>query len=315
MNGLYHKMTIEAQSYQKFKSMNGRDILDFPLHIPMGVDILIFLEDTFNKYSLLLEHMQKIRDVHHIDINIDSIKKFGNTIIDVMRQFRNGKIVDAYYSFEQQIDEIYESLPIWKMNDGEYYRMRKDINLNRVCQMYPLPPELRYLSGGMRFSIPGYSCLYLGHSESVCKLEISNSGSMIKIKPKGNVEFSLIDLTFSDDMMNGGAEEIKFIHAWPLIASCYIDNFYCLRGERTCPPEAIKFNEKYVIPQFLTAYIRRKHEEIDGIRYYTVKDKDLDPLGRGKKDMRNVVVYVDSSSDLAYDSLIDKFEWGKPYNV
>jgi hypothetical protein len=69
MNGLYYPMIKEAQSYQKFKSMNGRDILDYPLHVPMGIDVLKYLEDTFNKYSLLLEHMQKIRDIQHIDIN------------------------------------------------------------------------------------------------------------------------------------------------------------------------------------------------------------------------------------------------------
>lgn len=181
--------------------------------------------------------------------------------------------------------------------------------------MYPIPPELRYLSGGMRFSIPGYSCLYIGLSKSVCKIEISETGSMVNIKPRENEKFNLLDLTFSDDMQNGGNEELNFIHSWPLIASCYIDQFYCLRGERVCPPDGVKFNEKYVVPQFLTTFIRKEHKEIDGIIYYTVRDIDLNPFGTGEENMRNIVIYVDSSSDQSYDDMIRKFEWGEPYNV
>lgn len=315
MGGLYHLMIKEAQGGQTFKSLNGRDILNFPLHVPMGIDVLDFLDDTFRKYYLLLAHMQNLHASQFVNIDIDGIKKLGTAILDTLKLFRKGQIADAYISFEQHVIKIYDSLPKWEMKGGEYYRMRKDRNIKRVSQMYPIPPELRYLSGGMRFSIPGYSCLYIGLSKSVCKKEIAEIGSMINIKPKENVEFNLIDLTFSDDMQNGGNEELYFIQSWPLIASCYIDQFYCLRGERVCPPNGVKFNEKYVIPQFLTTFIRKEHKEIDGIKYYTVKDKNLNPFGTGEEDMRNIVIYVDSSSDQLYDDMIRKFDWGEPYNV
>jgi len=315
MNGLYPLMIKEAQAHQEYKSLNGRDILDFPLHIPMGIDLVVFLDDTFDKYCLLLEHMKKLHGAQAVNVDIDCIKDLGSAILDVLKLFRNGQIAEAYTSFEQRGVEIYDNFPIWEMKGGEFYRMRKDRNIKRVSQMYPLPPELRYLSGGMRFSIPGYSCLYIGQSKNVCKKEISETGSMIDIKPGENVEFNLIDLTFSEDMQKGGEEELKFIHSWPLIASCYIEQFYCLRGNRVCPPENIKFNEKYVIPQFLTTFIRKNHNDINGIRYYTVKDKSLDAFGIGEKNMKNIVIYVDSSSDQSYDDLIKKFEWGEPYNV
>lgn len=315
MGGLYHLMIKEAQECQNFKSLNGRDILDFPLHVPMGIDVLDFLDDTFRKYYLLLAHMQKLHASQFVNIDIDGIKKLGTAILDTLKLFRKGQIADAYFSFEQHVVEIYDNLPKWEMKGGEYYRMRKDRNIKRVSQMYPLPPELRYLSGGMRFSIPGYSCLYIGQSKNVCKKEISETGSMVNIKPRENVEFNLIDLTFTEDMQKGGEEEMKFIQSWPLIASCYVVQFYCLRGKRVCPPDNIKFNEKYVIPQFLTTFIRKNHNEINGIRYYTVKDEKLDPFGQNEQDMRNIVIYVDSSSDQSYDNLIRMFEWGEPYNV
>lgn len=315
MNCLYSLMIKETKSYQKFKSFNGKDILDFPLHVPMGIDVLAFLEDTFDKYYSLLAHMHSLHASQSFNIDIDGIKKTGNAILDVLKLFRDGKIAEAYITFEQQVAEIYNLLPKWEMKEGEYYRMRKERDIKRVSQMYPLPPELRYLGGSMRFSIPGYSCLYIGHSKSVCKKEISETGSMIVIKPQNGTEFKLIDLTFSEDMLNGGDDEMKFIRSWPLIASCYIEQFYCLRGKQVCPPEGIRFNEKYVIPQFLTTFIRKEHNDINGIRYFTVKDQNIDPFGRNDKDMRNIVIYVDSSNVQSYDELIKKFEWGEPYNV
>ena len=315
MDALYHLMIKEAQAYQEYKSLNGRDILDFPLHVPMGIDVVDYLDDTFDKYYLLLEHMKKLHGTQAVNVNIDCIKDLGSVILDVLKLFRNGQIAEAYIHFEKHVDEIYENIPIWEMKGGEFYRMRKDKNIKRVSQMYPLPPELRYLSGDMRFSIPGYSCLYIGASKSVCKIEISETGSMVNIKARENEQFNLLDLTFSDDMQNGGAKELKFIQSWPLIASCYIEQFYCLRGEQVCLPDGLRFKEKYVIPQLLTTYIRKEHKDIDGIKYYTVKDKNLNPFGIGEKNMKNIVIYVDSSSDQSYDDLIRKFEWGEPYNV
>lgn len=145
MGGLYHLMIKEAQGYQTFKSLNGRDILDFPLHVPMGIDVLDFLDDTFRKYYLLLAHMQKLHASQFVNIDIDGIKKLGTAILDTLKLFRKGQIADAYFSFEQHVVEIYDNLPKWEMKGGEYYRMRKDKNIKRVSQMYPIPPELRYM--------------------------------------------------------------------------------------------------------------------------------------------------------------------------
>lgn len=39
------------------------------------------------------------------------------------------------------------------------------------------------------------------------------------------------------------------------------------------------------------------------------------PIPPELRYMKNIVIYVDSSSDQSYDDLIKKFEWGEPYNV
>ena len=62
-NSVYRLMIEEAEKYQCFKSKNERDILDFPLHVPMGMDVHDFLEDTFDKYYQLLEHTSKLKNL------------------------------------------------------------------------------------------------------------------------------------------------------------------------------------------------------------------------------------------------------------
>ena len=96
MDGLYLLMIKEAQICQKFKSLNGRDILDFSLHVPMGIDVLDFLDDTFSKYYLLLEHIQR-QCVNHVNVDIDGIKKLGTALLEALKQFRKGKIAEGLY--------------------------------------------------------------------------------------------------------------------------------------------------------------------------------------------------------------------------
>lgn len=100
MDGLYCLMIKEAQGCQEFKSLNGRDILDFPLHVPMGIDVLDFLDDTFRKYYLLLAHMQKLHASQFVNIDVDGIKKIGTAILNALKLFRKGQIADAYICFE-----------------------------------------------------------------------------------------------------------------------------------------------------------------------------------------------------------------------
>lgn len=306
-------MINEARASQKFKSLNERDILDFPLHVPMGNDVYDFLKDTFCKYYLLLEHTSKLKDVS-LGVDIELVKELGSSLLKILESIRDGKIVDAYLDFENKMDVIWEQIPKSGLSRDTYYRMRAEKDITRRSQMYPLPPELRHFSGRVRFSIPGYSCFYIGHSAKVCKLEISSGGTMIEVKPKEYEEFQIVDLTFSSDMQKGGGEQ-KLIQIWPLLASCYIEQFYCLQGKRVCPPKGVHFSEKYVIPHFFTTYIRRKQEHIDGIRYYTVKDVSLDIYGKNENDERNIVLFVDSRTDQSYDDFVNKFEWSKPYNV
>ena len=250
MESIYRQMIVEAQRCQGFKSRNGRDILDFPLDVPMGEDVHDFLADTFDKYYQLIERINERGE--SVQISIEKLQSLGKSLLNVLNSVRNGKIINAYLDFEKEMDEIKERIPVWNMERVKYYRMRGERNIERITGMYPLPPELRYLSGSVRFSIAGYPCFYFGQSQNVCKREINDTGTMVSFEPDNYVEFKLFDLTFSEDMKNGGQKELNFIYIWPLIASCYINQFYCIKGDCICPPKNIHFYEEYVIPHCFT---------------------------------------------------------------
>lgn len=313
MESIYRQMIAEAEGGQSFKSINGFNILNFPLDVPFNVDILDFLEDTFEKYYKLLDRIIEIKKRN--DINVDQVHSLGDCLINVIKSVRNGKIIDAYLAFESIIDKVKDQIPVSNMENGYYYRMRDQRNIVGVSEMYPLPPKLRYKSSSERFSISGYPCFYIGQSRNVCKTEIGECGTMVRLELNNGVKFKLYDLTFTEGELNEENNELKFIRVWPLVASCYINQFYCVKRNRLCPPEMISYNENYTIPQFFTIYVRKKCDEINGIRYYTAKERNLNICGKGEEDMRNIVLFVDSSSDTSYDKFVRQFKWGNPYNV
>lgn len=287
-----------TQMHNAFVSKNGRDILDFPLHVPMGMTIGDFLEDTFDKYCKLLEYVQENLKV---DIDVAKVKKLCSDIKNVLEEYCKGNLSKAYSTFKDDVMKVaFGYIPTFELKGSNiFYRMRNVKGLQNARDFFPLPPNLRYLAGGQRFSLPGYSCLYLGCSEEVCKKEIGNKGTMVKVTVKAGETFKLLDLTFQKEL------EKKFIIVWPLVAACYIVPFYCLRGERVCEPSKINFSEEYIIPQFLSSYIHEMKPEFSGIRYYTVQDKDLDPL---VDKMKNVMLF--NNGGYAYDDkFTNRFEW------
>lgn len=121
-------------------------------------------------------------------------------------------------------------------------------------------------------------------------------------------DLRIIDLTFPED--NQESDNImKFIKAWPLVASCYIvmDNEQINRDA--------KFREEYIIPQMLTAYLKH-NTNYKGICYYSTRNEYLDSNGKGNNDFRNVVLFTNTLESDNYDKkLMDMFHWYEPFNV
>ena len=299
---LYSSMVEHVQHNDGFKSMNGKDILNFPLQVPLNVSMFDFLKDVFRKYYILLSSRDLCIRQEDKELVIFVIRG----LLEILNIHKTGDVIKAYKNFETLMDTYYcdncenrYRLPTIMLEKGyTFYRMRANKhNLNKNSEFYHLPINERYRCSSMRFSIAGYPCFYLGYSKNVCLTEISPNGTMCGLELSNNQtnELKILDLSFGDDQEKGNDVD-KFIKAWPLIASCYI-----VMANEQINRDAI-FREEYIIPQMLTAYLRHK-TDYNGIRYYSTRNEELDPRGRNEKDFRNVVLFPKDVDSSGYDML------------
>jgi len=288
------------EDYQVNSSSNY-SILNFPLEIDLGSPSEIFLEDVFNKYYKLLELFQ-------FDDSFTNVTKYiGKGIIDTIQTYKTGDITKAFLDFENVLNKVphgsYVISTITK--DDDLYRMRKERDKIEKEEFYCLRNTKRHLCSPGRYSIAGYPCFYVGYSINDCFVEISEEGSICKINLKeenGNT-LRVLDLTFNDDP----EKENMFIIIWPLIAAC---NMNYLEGRE------VNFKEDYIIPQFLTMYVLR-HKQllgVDGIRYYSTRNRNLDIKGKGENDYRNIVFFPLGNTNNYVDALMDMFSFEEGKN-
>ena len=314
---MYAVMVDYVHSNYGFKSMNGRDILWFPLEVPLNVSMNAFLCDIFKKYITLLHRCE--RAISEEDkITISCVIK---DLLEILKTHKSGDVIKAYELFENMMRKYYirndkgDVLPTKSLEKGHtFYRMRaNEHNLKEKKEFYHLPSSYRHLCASYRFSISGYPCLYLGYSKNVCYVEMSHNGTMcgLELLEQEKRSLKILDLTFADDQLIGGGDKevLKFIKAWPLIASCYIvmANSQINRDS--------KFREEYIIPQMLTTFLRY-NTDFDGICYYTTRNENLNPRGRDEEDFRNIVLFPKNIDSSGYDmDLINRFHWFEPFNV
>ncbi|SEA89115.1 RES domain-containing protein [Prevotella sp. tc2-28] len=310
---LYSKMIEYVHSHNGYKSLNGCDILWFPLVTPLNVSMYDYLKDVFEKYEALINLHEFTNEISS-EIK-DEVKKVINGLLSVLMMYKTGDVIEAFKEFEVLMDGCYkDSFPIKKLEIGHtFYRMRANKhNIMDEKEFYHIPSKLRHLCASYRFSIAGYPCLYLGYSKNVCFSEISNNGTMcgLELLRQQSNDLFLLDLTFPKTVEKAESDTISnFIKAWPLVVSCYIvmANSQINRDS--------KFREEYIIPQMLTAYLKHK-TKLDGICYYSTRNENLDPYGKDEEDYRNVVLFTNLSENDDYDiSLIERFHWYKPFNV
>lgn len=94
-DSIYNKMVEYAKGKEEFLSKNGKPILDFPLHIPCGISIVEFLEDTFEKYKKLI----RVSNFHVDDKTVSIASRACDDILNkIIRRYLNGDIAGAYSS-------------------------------------------------------------------------------------------------------------------------------------------------------------------------------------------------------------------------
>lgn len=300
----YKELLDFARKGNNYRSLNGQDVMWLPIQVPQGVSVITMLSDLFAKYKRLI----RWRDFFEKE-ELEFVDDVCDTIIRILEKYLSGDVIMAYKLFNELMESYGDLFP-HKDVEGDilFYRMRRDMNLEKKEDFYHLPTSMRDKCSSERFSIAGYPCFYLGYSKNDCYVEISKTGSMIGLTMNEGNSLKVFDLTFSKEQDNG--EQLKeFLKAYPLIASCYVVMTNSIDTQNA------KFREEYVIPQMLTSYLK-KQNKYDGICYYSVRNENLDPLGREENDYRNLVLFpnLDSSKEIDME-LMDKFHWFNPFCV
>ena len=284
-----------------FRTKNGKSVLWLPVQVPQNVSVANMLEDLYEKYISLINE--------HTPIDSNYVSTICKTIIRVLKTYLTGDVIKAYELFGSMMDKYIKDFPAQDVEtDVQFYRMRKDMDLTDTKEFYHLPTSMREICSSERFSIAGYPCLYLGYSKNDCLVEVSSTGSMIGLSLKAGHWIKVLDLTFSKEQEEGNSLE-EYLKAFPMIAACYV-----VLMNKVYTDEA-KFREEYVIPQMLTSYLKH-NGYFNGIRYYSVRNENLNPFGRNEKDYRNLVLFPNLDTTPDYDmELMNKFNWYNPFNV
>lgn len=300
----YGKLIDLANEGTIYRTLNGNPVVSLPIQVPQGVSVTQMLEDMFTKYEHLIRWYGSFSQN-----DIDFIDDVCEKIINILNDYLTGDVIKAYDLFSGMMNSYGDLFPYKDVEDDIiFYRMRKDMDKSEEKDFYHLPTTMRDKCSSERFSIAGYPCFYLGYSKNDCFVEISKTGSMIGMKLNEKGSLKVLDLTFSKEQEKG--DKMKdYLRAFPLIASCYVVFMNNVDSEKA------KFREEYVIPQMLTSYLRHG-KKFDGICYYSVRNENLNPLGRDKDDYRNLVLFPNLISSEEHDSLLmKKFHWFKPFNV
>lgn len=312
---LFSKLVEHVQNHKsRYLLEGGRDVLDCPYYVPMCTTMYDYLKDAFQTYERLINDATSFENIgtefEKYKIPVSHLCK---SILGCVKAYENGEWHTAYMKLRNGFLEIKEYLNIVTIEKGQlFFRARKG-RFHEINQLYHLPYTKRFLAGDERFSIEGYPCLYLGYSPEVCALELEEI--IDKLGQLTIAQYKLLDSEFIDGIIDltyrrtdNVEEENKKVVLWPLILSCYLITCCCPRNDFKESDDK-RYKEEYLIPQLLTAILRSR-KEYHGIRYYSVRDRDLDPVGTGSRDFRNLILFTEHKHDMKqeYDGpLMAKF--------
>lgn len=253
------------------------------------------------------------------------VEALCSAIPECLELYVCGKVSDAYQKLNKALDDLWKeidscknSLWIKDITDIEgpsthrtFYRSRNDIRTNNVNDLKHIPFNQLYKTFSQRFTISGCADLYLSYTKEACEREIGNNGTIAEYKLKDAESVKVFDMSAFELNSNKGANVFlkeknneQLIAIWPLIAACNSIAYIAPGKKNECKNINRTFKIEYVIPQMFAAYLKSK--DIAGLRYYTVRDEDLDP---SRTDMMDIVLFTKYSSEHSHDDvLLNKFE-------
>lgn len=219
---------------------------------------------------------------------IDEIESNAVKLVEVLRLYGNGKIVNASIKAFEVFDIMKPQLMqrysgAYRLEN--YYRIRgigdKLFPLERK-ELFHIPYSKNYLVGTERYSMPGHPCLYLASQAELAWYECGKPQkfAIAKFSIPQEEDSYLKFIDFSEKLMplkhsffcwfHNEKDKLavqkyllKYIYTYPLRAACSV----------VVEHHGAKFIEEYIIPQLLLQWVRND-EDFDGIRYESCSSSD-----------------------------------------
>lgn len=258
------------------------DTLEFPIRWDRSIPLLQHLYYIFTYYTEELEEFNK-KDNELTQTCLTEVRDICNWVLNSIRCARQWE-TGAVAKLLENIKELIKNCTFEIDKNTDFYRLRNEEGLTSKNNFMHVPFDKLHLCNSMRFSMPGEPCLYLGYTKDVCRKELAKptGGSMGHFKTKE--ELKVVDLTLyeqADTDTKIKTKTIDMFKLWPILAACYV-----------APEETANFKEEYVFPQIIMKLI--KDQNIDGIRYYTCRNRNLDP---SSTDYMNVALFANAPQE------------------
>lgn len=268
----WHRNRIEMHCIEL--ALPIKDYMEYPIEWNRSMPLFQYLHQIFTLYRQEVKSWNSKADC---TIDIEKIQNVCNLIIGIIKEEMliniplfpgaNGcsnKMIDLWnlLCFENYVTTE-------NLRDKEFFRLRKGRGLFSEVDFYHTPFDKLYLCGSCRFTPAGVPSLYLGYSKEVCMREVSSHDATIaKFKGISDYEFLIMDLTFRNQQK---VIDNEMFYLWPILAACYV------AVPREEDVDCVNYKEEYVFPQALMKYVVCR-KGIDGVKYYTCRNKNLNPI-------------------------------------
>ncbi len=273
-----------------------------------------------------------------IEENIESINK-------IFRCYEESDLKNVQIEMDNLMDRLKEHIFLTSLNGktrihlpievfihlrdthpDRFYRIRKvekrSVEIEKdKNQLFHLPFSKRAYSSNDRFSLSGFPSLYLSTSLQIawqeCKYPSSYYFSIYdwekQERERSDTKINLLGLFSPNEIKLFGSSTkyndfdlwlnifIRYLIQYPLVLACSFVNH---RGDAP-------FKQEYIIPQLLLQWVKRNHETVKGISYFSCVDSKL--FNREWSGYNVVFPISDIDEQNKYSSELTKyFDWSDP---
>ena len=276
--------------------------------------------DRLYKYNKLISDDPEVEDnmkvrVKHLTSGLKKVFDFlpnkpqlaYEKLIDTLDKLVEGERCNEKYIKKHFVHRVKKGTKLFRLRDGEH--------IDKL-QMFHCPERLTNgnLCSSERFNIQGCPMLYCGASQHCCELEINHDKDNFTIAEITAIdEFELVDLSCVnlneyeiDKEYNENHEDAshELLYLWPILAMCYLVD--CT--DKTSNSSTNE-NPTYLFSQLFAKYIQEYCPSFQGIRYFTVRNPELNSSETTYTDLvffTNKEAYNDQGYDMR---LYKKFDY------